>query len=74
MSIEPYRSKPKMKPVRQSNGKVRWSQCQHMLYINGKTETCGAATKNGKSRCDKCRERESPRLGQQWHDRIVNVR
>lgn len=54
MSDEPYRSKPKMMPARQSNGRIYWLQCQHILYIDRKTEMCGADTINGSHACPKC--------------------
>ena len=74
MSDEPYRSKPKMMSARrQSNGKVYWRECQHILYIDGRTETCRADTLNGSHTCPKCTTLERKTEGFKLRDlRLVS--
>lgn len=59
MTDEPYRSKPKMKPARQSNGRVHYLNCHH-IFSEGEHqgERCYAPTEGGKHACPKCLERE----------------
>lgn len=64
-----YFQKPQPdKPQRQSNGRVRYATCQHILYIDGKTEMCGAGTINGHHACDRCKKRESASEGFRLRD------
>ena len=62
------RMKPTQKPARQSNGRVRYLTCQHILYIDGKTEMCGADTVAGHHACPSCRKRESASEGFRLRD------
>lgn len=64
-----YHQKPQPeKGVRQSNGRVRYATCQHILYIDRRPEVCGAETVNGHHCCDRCKKRESASEGFRLRD------